>query len=47
MNGRGGRLRFYGFCRLHGHIERYIPEKIEDAIVTDELFSARWPVELS
>lgn len=45
--GRGRSLRFFGYCRLHGHIEMYIPEKIEDAVVTDERFAPRWTVELN
>jgi len=44
--GRGRALRFFGYCRLHGHIEMYIPEKIEDVVVTDERYAPRWAIEL-
>lgn len=40
------RLMFKGYCREHGQIHSFDPERIEALEVTDVTFSPRWPIEL-
>lgn len=35
---------FYGYCRLHDTIELYLLSKVEAIYITDDHYTARWPI---
>lgn len=42
----GPQPKFFGYCHLHNHIEKYRLDRIQDVHVTDRMFNPRWPVEI-
>jgi hypothetical protein len=46
VSGKKGALRFYGYCLLHKEIHSFVPSKIQELHITDQVFLPRWPVEL-
>lgn len=44
---RNGKLFFYGYCRIHDVIHAFDMKKIKGAVVTDEPYTPRWPIEVA
>jgi hypothetical protein len=40
------KLLFFGWCRIHDEVHSFRPERIQGLIVTDQVFTPRYPIEL-